>query len=58
MAIFFLDKVAKSFRKALAKFSEFSKLSRFDCLEPEIIIFSLANLAKTSWKVLAKSHKS
>ena len=27
----FLAKVAKGFRKALAKFSELSKLSRFDC---------------------------
>ena len=27
----FLDKVAKDFRKALAKFSELSKLSGFDC---------------------------
>ena len=33
-------------------------LSKFDCQEPEIIIFSLANLAKSSWKVLAKTHKS
>ena len=54
----FLAKVAKGFRKALAKFSELSKLSRFDCQEPEIIIFFLANLAKTYLKVLAKSHKS
>ena len=44
--------------KALAKLSELCKLSKFDGQEPEIIIFSLANLAKSSRKVLAKSHNS
>ena len=55
---FFLAKVAKGFTKALAKFSKLCKLSKFDCQEPAIIIFSLANLAKSSRKVLAKSNKS
>ena len=54
----FLAKVAKGLAKVLAKFIKLSKMSKFDCKEPEIIIFSSANLAKSSWKVLAKSHKS
>ena len=31
LVAFFLTKLAKGFGKALAKFNEFSKLSRFDC---------------------------
>ena len=37
---FFLAKVAKGLTKALAKFSELCKLSKFDCQEPEVIMVS------------------